>query len=140
MKKKEFSKLWLIACIGISLIYTTASYILAIFDKQTLEGLSGIIVETLWGASGVSFIGYALQNSVRAYTSSKFGIPKNGGESNGTETDSSVDNWTDNSGGNSSISDYQPEVKSYRVAQIRCIRSGKNARRKDGSTEAETGL
>lgn len=76
-KKTEFSKKWLIACIVVSITYTTASYILAAFDKQPLETLSAAIIETLWGASGISFVGYALQNSVRAYTSSKFGLPEN---------------------------------------------------------------
>ena len=34
------------------------------------------IIEILWGTSGISFVGYVLQNSVRAYTSSKFGLPQ----------------------------------------------------------------
>ena len=75
MKKTEFSKKWLAACIIFSVGFTAASYVLAAFDKNPIETLSASIVETLWGASGVSFVGYALQNSVRAYTSSKFGIP-----------------------------------------------------------------
>ena len=74
-KKTEFSKKWLIACIVISSGFTAASYILAAFDKNPVETLSAAVIETLWGASGISFVGYALQNSVRAYTSSKFGIP-----------------------------------------------------------------
>ena len=75
-KKMEFSKKWLIGCIAISLIYTLLSYILAFFDKNTVEALSIEVINTLWGTSGISFIGYILQNSVRAFTSSKFGIPK----------------------------------------------------------------
>ena len=75
-KKMEFSKKWLIGCIVISLIYTLLSYILAFFDKNTVEALSIEVINTLWGTSGISFIGYILQNSVRAFTSSKFGIPK----------------------------------------------------------------
>ena len=74
-KKIEFSKKWLITCVVISLFYTTLSYVLAWFDKNTVEGLSTTIIDTLWGTSGISFIGYILQNSVRAYTSSKFGLP-----------------------------------------------------------------
>lgn len=69
--------MWLIVCIVVSIVYTAASYILAAFDKQPLETLSAAIIETLWGTSGISFVGYALQNSVRAYTSSKFGLPDN---------------------------------------------------------------
>lgn len=74
-KQVEFSKKWLIACIVISLFYTSLSYVLAWFDKNTVEGLSTTIIDTLWGTAGVSFIGYVLQNSIRAYTSSRFGIP-----------------------------------------------------------------
>ena len=74
-KKRQFSKCWLVACIVVSIIYTTASYVLAAFDKNPVTELSAAIIETLWGASGTSFVGYALQNCVRAYTASKFGIP-----------------------------------------------------------------
>lgn len=73
-KKGEFSKRWLAACIIISVLFTTGSYALSAFDKQPLETLSATIIEALWGTSGVSFIGYALQNSVRAFTSAKFGL------------------------------------------------------------------
>ena len=86
-KKPQFSKVWLISCIIISLVYTTASYVLAAYDKSALEELSKAIIETLWGTSGVSFVGYVIQNSVRAFTSSKFGIPEEtkGGEEHGTQ-------------------------------------------------------
>jgi len=59
----------------ISLFYTSLSYLFAWFGKNTLETLSIEIIEILWGTSGISFVGYALQNCVRAYTASKFGIP-----------------------------------------------------------------
>lgn len=72
--KIEFSKKWLIGCIVISLFFTLFSYILAIFDKNTVENLSISIIEMLWGSSGISFIGYVLQNSVRAFSANKFGI------------------------------------------------------------------
>lgn len=71
----EFSKKWLITCVVISIFYTSLSYLFAWFDKNTVESLSIAIIEVMWGTSGVSFIGYALQNCCRAYTSSKFGIP-----------------------------------------------------------------
>lgn len=74
--KLEFSKKWLIACVVISLFYTSLSYLYGWFDKNTLETLSVEIIEILWGTSGISFVGYALQNCVRAYTASKFGFPQ----------------------------------------------------------------
>ena len=74
-KRMEFSKKWLIACIVISLFYTSLSYVFGWFEKNTLETLSVEILQLLWGSSGISFVAYALQNSVRAFTASKFGIP-----------------------------------------------------------------
>lgn len=75
-KKREFSKLWLVACIILSIMFTTASYVLAAFDKNPVSELSVAVIDALWGTSGVSFAGYAVQNCVRAFTASKFGIPK----------------------------------------------------------------
>ena len=73
--KMEFSKKWLIGCIIISIVYTTFSYALAWFDKNAVETLTVEIIETLWGASSISFAGYVLQNCVRSFTASKYGIP-----------------------------------------------------------------
>lgn len=74
-KHMEFSKKWLCACVIISIVYTTFSYILAWFDKNTVETLTVEIIETLWGTSSISFAGYVLQNCVRSFTASKYGIP-----------------------------------------------------------------
>ncbi|MBR5090175.1 MAG: hypothetical protein IK093_12175 [Ruminiclostridium sp.] len=83
-KGKQFSKIWLVSCIVISVIFTTASYVLAAFDKNPVSELSAAVIEAMWGTSGVSFAGYALQNCVRAFTESKFGIPKKGDETDDT--------------------------------------------------------
>lgn len=60
-KRMEFSKKWLCACVIISMVYTTFSYVLAWFDKNAVESLSATILEILWGTSGISFVGYTLQ-------------------------------------------------------------------------------
>ena len=44
-KKMEFSKKWLIGCIIVSIVYTTFSYVLAWFDKNTVETLTVEIIE-----------------------------------------------------------------------------------------------
>lgn len=76
-KKLEFSQKWLIGCIIISVIFTSMSYILSWFDKNPVESLSMTIIQTLWSSTGVSFAGYTILNSVRAFTGSKYGIPNN---------------------------------------------------------------
>ena len=86
-KRMEFSKKWLIACIVISLFYTTLSYVFGWFEKNTLETLSIEILQLLWGSSSIAFVGYVLQNSVRAYTSSKFGSPSQDGSEDGDNSD-----------------------------------------------------
>lgn len=84
-KKMEFSKIWLLSCIIISLVFTTLSYILAFLDKNTVSELSQTIIETLWGSSGISFAFYTIQNGIRAYTGSKFGIPEKSKQKNKVE-------------------------------------------------------
>ena len=84
-KRKQFSKVWLVTCIAISVSFTAASYVLAALDKNPVTELSAAIVETMWGTSGISFVGYALQNSVRAYTASKFGMPEKEKKENADE-------------------------------------------------------
>ena len=86
-KRMEFSKKWLIACIVISLFYTSLSYVFGWFEKNTLETLSIEILQLLWGSSGISFVAYALQNSVRAFTASKFGIPSQDNSEGGDNSD-----------------------------------------------------
>ena len=76
-KKLEFAQKWLIGCMIISVVFTSLSYILSWFDKNPVEGLSITIIQTLWGSTGVSFAGYTILNSVRAVTSSVWGIPNN---------------------------------------------------------------
>ena len=86
-KRMEFSKKWLIACIVISLFYTTLSYVFGWFEKNTLETLSIEILQLLWGSSSIAFIGYVLQNSVRAFTASKYGLPQDNNSEDGDNSD-----------------------------------------------------
>ncbi len=75
-KKRQFSKCWLVICIVLSIIFPAASYIIAALDKNPVSELSIEILKILWFATYTSAIGYYMQNCVRAYTASKFGIPK----------------------------------------------------------------
>lgn len=75
-KKPQFAKVWLVTCLIISVVCTGASYILAFLDKNNIADTVTISLnEILWGNCGVAFAGYALQNCVRAFTASKYGIP-----------------------------------------------------------------
>lgn len=73
-KKPQFSKVWLGVSLGVSIFYTTLTYLFAWFGKETLSDVTISINELLWGNNSVAFIGYAGQNCVRAFTASKYGI------------------------------------------------------------------
>ncbi len=71
-KPKEFSKKWLTGCILVSIIFTSFSYGLALFDKNPVENLSISINQILWTNNAVSFMGYTIQNFMRAYSKNKY--------------------------------------------------------------------
>lgn len=75
-KRLEFMQKIILIAVVISIIFTAASYVLSIFDKNPVETLSMTIIQTLWGTTGTGLGAYALQNCVRAITSSKWGKPK----------------------------------------------------------------
>lgn len=76
-KKREFSKMWLIGCLSVTVIFVSFSYILSAFDKNPVESLSAQIVQCLCTVDGVSFFGYNIQNSVRAYSQNKYTYKNN---------------------------------------------------------------
>ena len=66
-KKLEFMQKMLVFLFAASVLFTTASYLLAAFDRNnTCENLSIAIVQTLWVADGAGVLGYAWQNCMRA--------------------------------------------------------------------------
>lgn len=81
--KMEFSKKWLIGCIVFSVLFTCASYILSAFDKNPVESLSAQIVQSVWAMDGICFVGYNIQNCVRAHSLNKY--VENNGTGGGNE-------------------------------------------------------
>lgn len=73
MKKIEFSKMWLICCSVITFVFCLLSYLWALIGVDTVSDLSIALVQTLLTVDGASFIGYTIQNSVRAYSADKYG-------------------------------------------------------------------
>lgn len=73
-KKPQFSKVWLCISLGVSIFYTSLTYLFAWFGKETVSDVTIALNELLWGNNAVAFSGYAIQNCVRAFTASKYGI------------------------------------------------------------------
>lgn len=79
-KKMEFSQKWLLGCIFFTVLFTALSYVLSYLDKNPLEALSSQIIQCMCTVDGFSFIGYTVQNAVRAYCTDKY---LKGGNDNG---------------------------------------------------------
>lgn len=95
-KKLEFFQKCLMFLIIISVIFTSLSYILSWFDKNPVETLSITIIQTLWSSTGIGFIAYSALHSVRAVTSSVWGIPNDNSITGSyNQTDISLQNLGD---------------------------------------------
>lgn len=70
-RKPEFSKLWLIAVFSATVAFISASYVLAWFGRNPVEGLSSTIAGALLTTDAISFFGYNLQNIGRAFSRRK---------------------------------------------------------------------
>lgn len=70
--KQEFSKLMLITLLVVSFFFTLLSYILAWFDKNTVENLSIELLRILWGVDGIGILSYSAQNIGRAWSLNKY--------------------------------------------------------------------
>lgn len=104
-KKLEFFQKVIIVLVVLSSLTTAASYVLAAFDKQTVETLSTEVFKTLWGGTEVGLGAYALLHSVRAVTSAKYGLFK--GEEEKARSD--VGNGTSNANNSVATADNDKE-------------------------------
>lgn len=124
--KTEFSKCWLFGCIIFTLVFTIASFVLAAFDKNPVSELSIAIIQAMWPTSGACFLGYNIQNSVRAIASRKENY-------NGTENSDTSDSWSGDSYNYNSISPCEPETESYRMVEVRGIYGRSRTGEEDGT-------
>lgn len=71
-KRIEYSKIIVTCFFLASIAFTGLSYVLAFLGLNTVEGLSQTIVRTSWSVSGISFLAYAGQNGIRAWSKNKW--------------------------------------------------------------------
>ena len=72
-KRLEFYQRWLVACMALTLTACFLSYILAFLGLDPVAELSIALVDKLMTIDIVSMLGYAGQNSVRAWAADKYG-------------------------------------------------------------------
>jgi len=71
-KKLEFYQKWIVACMLMTILAVTASYMLAAFGMDSVEGLSIALVNQVLTVDAWSILGYACQNSIRAWAADKY--------------------------------------------------------------------
>lgn len=72
-KRLEFYQRWLVACMCVTIAACFLSYILAFLGLDTVSELSVALVDKMMAVDVVSMLGYAGQNSVRAWAADKYG-------------------------------------------------------------------
>lgn len=73
-KRLEFYQRWLVACMALTLTACFLSYLLAFLGLEPVSELSIALVDKLMTVDIVSMLGYAGQNSVRAWAADKYGM------------------------------------------------------------------
>lgn len=82
-KRLEFYQKWLVACMVVTLVACFLSYVLAFFGLNTVSELSIAMVDKMMTVDIISMLGYAGQNSVRAWAADKYGYPDKSDEPQG---------------------------------------------------------
>lgn len=76
-KRLEFYQKWLVVCLVTTIAACFCSYLLAFLGLNTVSELSMSLVDKMMTVDIISMLGYAGQNSVRAWAADKYGFPKN---------------------------------------------------------------
>ena len=75
-KRLEFYQRWLVACMIITFTACFLSYLLAFLGMNTVSELSIALVDKIMTVDVISLLGYAGQNSIRAWAADKYGYNK----------------------------------------------------------------
>lgn len=72
-KKLEFYQKWLVACMCVTIAAVITSFVLAFLGMDTVQDLSIAMVQQLMTMDMFTILGYAFQNSARAYVADRYG-------------------------------------------------------------------
>lgn len=75
-RRLEFYQRWLVALMIVTIVACSLSYLLAFLGLDTVSELSIALVDKILTIDAVSLLGYAGQNSVRAWAADKYGRHK----------------------------------------------------------------
>lgn len=75
-KRLEFYQKWIVICIVVTICAVATSYILAFLGLDTVQELSIALIDHVMTMDCFTILGYAFQNSARAYVADRYGYKK----------------------------------------------------------------
>lgn len=72
-RKLEFYQKWIVVCMCVTIASVAASYTLAFLGMDTVQELSITMVNQVLTMDMFTILGYAVQNSARAYVADRYG-------------------------------------------------------------------
>lgn len=76
-RKLEFYQKWIVVCMCVTIMAVATSFVLAFMGLNTVQELSISMVNQVLTMDMFTILGYAFQNSARAYVADKYGYKKN---------------------------------------------------------------
>lgn len=75
-KRLEFYQKWIVVCMVVTIAAVATSFVLAFLGMDTVQELSISMVNQVLTMDMFTILGYAFQNSARAYVADRFGYKK----------------------------------------------------------------
>ena len=72
-KRLEFYQKWIVVCMCVTILAVAASFTLAFLGLDTVQELSISMVNQVLTMDMFTILGYAFQNSARAYVADRYG-------------------------------------------------------------------
>ncbi len=75
-KRLEFYQKWIVVCMVVTILSVATSFVLAFMGLDTVQELSITMVNQVLTMDSFTILGYAFQNSARAYVADRYGYKK----------------------------------------------------------------
>lgn len=82
-KRLEFYQKWIVVCMIVTIAAVATSFVLAFLGMDTVQELSISMVNQVLTMDMFTILGYAFQNSARAYVADRYGMKRDDEEIGG---------------------------------------------------------
>ena len=82
-RRLEFYQKWIVVCMVVTIAAVATSFVLAFLGMDTVQELSITMVNQVLTMDMFTILGYAFQNSARAYVADRYGMKRDDEEIGG---------------------------------------------------------